>query len=78
MQRVLSGLVAAPYRHHVILQIHWTAGQIRARLPASIATVEDSPPAAAADPQTERWLRVELRAERLDWRARLARPAVHH
>ena len=67
MQRVLSGLVAAPYRHHVILQIHWTAGRIRARLPASIATVEDSPPAAAADPQTERWLHVELRAERLDW-----------
>jgi len=54
VQRVLSGLVAAPYRHHVILQIHWTAGQIRARLPASIATVEDSPPAAATDPQTER------------------------
>jgi hypothetical protein len=29
--------------------------------------VEESPSAAGADPQTERWLRVELRAERLDW-----------
>jgi hypothetical protein len=29
--------------------------------------VEESPSAEGADPETEGWLRVELRAERLDW-----------
>jgi predicted DNA-binding transcriptional regulator YafY len=66
-QRVLSGLAKAPYRHQVILRIQGTAEQIRARLPASVASVEEPPPAGAADLQTERWLHVELRAERLDW-----------
>jgi predicted DNA-binding transcriptional regulator YafY len=66
-QRVLSGLATAPYRHQVTLQIRGTPEQIRTRLPASVATVEEPPPAQGADPQTGRWLRVELRAERLDW-----------
>jgi len=66
-QRVLSGLAKAPYRHHVILRIQGTAEQIHAVLPASIASVEDSPSPAGTDRETERWLRVELRAERLDW-----------
>ena len=66
-QRVLSGLATAPYRHQVTLRVQGTVEQIRARLPASVASVEEPPPAAGADPQTERWLRVELRAERLDW-----------
>jgi hypothetical protein len=29
--------------------------------------VEELPPADGADPETERWFRVELHAERLDW-----------
>src|ERR1700729_1613612 len=66
-QRVLSGLAKAPYRHQVILRIQGTAEQIRARLPASVASVEELPSAGDSDLQTERWLRVELRAERLDW-----------
>ena len=86
-QRVLSGFAEAPYRHEVILWIQGTVGQIRARLPASVAIVaeppaarpaEPEPPAArrpeaeppavsSAEPETERWLRVELRAEQLDW-----------
>ena len=66
-QRVLSGLAKAPYRHHVTLQIQGTVEQIRAQLPASVASVEESPPSAGADPKSERWHRVELRAERLDW-----------
>ena len=66
-QRVLSGLAKAPYRHQVILRIQGTVEQIRARLPASVASVEEPPPAGAADLQTERWLHVELRADRLDW-----------
>jgi predicted DNA-binding transcriptional regulator YafY len=66
-QRVLSGLATAPYRHQVTLQIQGTAEQIRTRLPPSVASVHEPPSAEATDPQAERWLRVELRAERLDW-----------
>ncbi|WP_030202715.1 YafY family protein [Streptomyces sp. NRRL S-87] len=66
-QRVLSGLAKAAYRYEVTLRIHGTVEQIRTRLPAGIASVEEPVPAEAADPQTERWLHVELRAERLDW-----------
>jgi predicted DNA-binding transcriptional regulator YafY len=66
-QRVLSGFATAAYRHEVTLRIHGTVEQIRARLPASVASVEEPASAAGADPSTERWLLVELRAERLDW-----------
>ena len=62
-QRVLSGLATAPYRHQVTLRIQASAEQIRARLPASVASIES----AGADPQGGGWLRVDLRAERLDW-----------
>ncbi|QKG24505.1 helix-turn-helix transcriptional regulator [Actinomadura verrucosospora] len=64
-ERVLSGFATAPYRYEVTLRIHGTAGQIRARFPASIATLDE--PAEGEDPADERWHRVELRAERLDW-----------
>jgi predicted DNA-binding transcriptional regulator YafY len=57
-QRVLSGFAEAPYRHEVSLRIQGTVEQIRARLPAGVATIE------RAEGQ---WLRVEVRAERLDW-----------
>ena len=66
-QHVLSGLAATPYRYQVILAVQGTIEQIRARLPASIATVREPPSEAGADPQAERWFRVELQAERLDW-----------
>jgi predicted DNA-binding transcriptional regulator YafY len=66
-QHVLSGLATTPYRHEVTLNIQATIEQIRARLPASVATVEELPAASGADPDTERWHRVELHAERLDW-----------
>ncbi|MFI7591917.1 helix-turn-helix transcriptional regulator [Micromonospora sp. NPDC049359] len=69
-QRVLSGLAKAPYQHQVTLWIQGTVEQIRARLPASVASVasvQEPPAGQDADPETERWLRVELWAERLDW-----------
>ena len=47
------------------LRIQATAEQIRARLPASVASIEEA--AAETDPKAGRWLRVDLRAERLDW-----------
>ncbi|MFE2610946.1 helix-turn-helix transcriptional regulator [Streptomyces mirabilis] len=66
-QRVLSGFATAGYRHEVTLRIHGTVEQIRAHLPVSVASLEEHEPAAGEDRATERWLRVELRAERLDW-----------
>ncbi|MFZ3560401.1 helix-turn-helix transcriptional regulator [Streptomyces sp. BH055] len=60
-QRVLSGLATAAYRYEVTLRIHGTVEQIRARLPASVAVLDETEPAA------ERQRRVELRARRLDW-----------
>jgi predicted DNA-binding transcriptional regulator YafY len=66
-ERVLSGLATAPYRHRVTLRIQGTAKQIRARLPASVATLEELPPGAGTQPETERWFRAELRVEQLDW-----------
>ena len=62
---MLSGLATAPFRHQVTLRIQATAEQIRARLPPSVASIGEA--AADADPQAEGWLRVDLRAERLDW-----------
>jgi predicted DNA-binding transcriptional regulator YafY len=62
-ERVLTGLAQAPYRYQVTVRIQATAGQVRARLPASVATIEE----ALSDPGAEGWLRVDLRAERLDW-----------
>ncbi|MFF4192757.1 helix-turn-helix transcriptional regulator [Nonomuraea sp. NPDC001831] len=80
-QRVLSGFATASYRHEVTLRIHGTAEQIRARLPAAVATMEEITDDPALDPAGEaageaageprpaggRWWRVELRVERLDW-----------
>ncbi|MEV5177409.1 YafY family protein [Streptomyces flaveolus] len=66
-QRVLSGFATAEYRHEVTLRIHGTVEQIRARLPAGVASPEEYAPVADEDRATERWLRVELRVERLDW-----------
>ncbi|QEU91201.1 helix-turn-helix transcriptional regulator [Streptomyces kanamyceticus] len=63
-RRVLSGFATAAYRYEVTLRIHGTVGQIRARLPASVAELASG---AGADPGAECWRLVELRAERLDW-----------
>ena len=64
-ERVLSGLATAPHRHRVSLRIQGTAEQIRPRLPASVATLEELPSAAGA--VAEPWFRAELRVEQLDW-----------
>ncbi|MCF3147767.1 helix-turn-helix transcriptional regulator [Streptomyces platensis] len=66
-QRVLSGFATAEYRHEVTLRIHGTVERIRAHLPASVASLEEYEPTADPHPAPERWLRVRLRAERLDW-----------
>jgi predicted DNA-binding transcriptional regulator YafY len=66
-QRVLSGFATAEYRHEVTVRIHGTVEQIRARLPAGIAHLEEHELPAGQDASAERWRRVELRVERLDW-----------
>ena len=58
-ERVLAGLARTPYRHEVSLRIRATVEEIRTRLPASVATIEEPPDGE--------WHRVVLRAERLDW-----------
>ncbi|MCO6000015.1 helix-turn-helix transcriptional regulator [Actinoallomurus rhizosphaericola] len=62
--RVLSGLAEVPYLHEVSLRIQGTVAEVRARIPAGIATVEDL---AADRDLPEPWVRVRLRAERLEW-----------
>ncbi|GGL30116.1 WYL domain-containing protein [Nocardia jinanensis] len=61
---LLSALATAPYRHEVSIRVQGTLTQVRALLPATIATVReiDSPP-----PDTRPWVRVRIRAEQLDW-----------
>ncbi|MFJ9541133.1 helix-turn-helix transcriptional regulator [Streptomyces sp. NPDC101225] len=66
-QRVLTALATAEYRHEVTLRIHATADRIRAHLPAGVARLEECAPEPGADRASERWLRAELRVERLDW-----------
>ena len=77
-QHVLSGFATAMYRHRVILRVQGTTRQIRARLPASVATIEESssgerrsgnesPSTGGMDLHAGRWHRVEVRAEHLDW-----------
>jgi predicted DNA-binding transcriptional regulator YafY len=66
-QRVLSGFATAEYRHAVTVRIHGTTGQIRTRLPVSVATLTEHDPEAVEDQAGGRWWRAELRVERLDW-----------
>ncbi|MFD8519526.1 helix-turn-helix transcriptional regulator [Streptomyces capillispiralis] len=70
-QRVLSAFATAGYRHEVTLRVHGTAERIRAHLPAGVAVLEEHEPAADRDRADERWWRVELRTERLDWLPRV-------
>lgn len=70
-QRVLSGFATAEYRHEVALRIHGTVEQIRAHLPADVASLEEYEPPAGPDSAAEHWLRVKLRAQQLDWLPRI-------
>ncbi|WP_034260721.1 helix-turn-helix transcriptional regulator [Actinospica robiniae] len=58
-QRLLSSFATAAYRHQVILRIRGTVEQIRTRLPASLAVVEE--------PSADGWLRVRMQVEQLSW-----------
>ncbi|MGH3280629.1 MAG: helix-turn-helix transcriptional regulator [Trebonia sp.] len=66
-RHLILSLAQASYRHQVTLRVQGTAEQIRARLPASVATITELPEENDASQESGRWHRVELRAERLDW-----------
>jgi len=57
---VLDALARTPWRHAVSVRVHASAEAVRSRLPLGLATV-----APVAD--EDGWVRVEIRAERLDW-----------
>jgi predicted DNA-binding transcriptional regulator YafY len=56
--QVLDGIARTPWRHRVSIRVHGDADDIRARLPRGIASFEPADPG---------WVRVRIRAERLDW-----------
>ena len=70
---VMTGLARTPWRYRVSLLVRASTTHIRTRFPVGIATVQELnddtgpvvDPAAADD--DARWVRVRLRAERLDW-----------
>jgi predicted DNA-binding transcriptional regulator YafY len=57
--RVLAALAEAPYRHEVAIRVHGTVDEVRPLLPPSVAVVDATP--------DDSWVRVRIRAERLDW-----------
>lgn len=59
LEQVLSTLARAPHRHEVRLRVQGSARQVRARLPAGIATVDDD--------VADGWVRVQMQVEQLDW-----------
>ncbi len=59
--QVLAGLAEVPRRHAVSLRIRATEPEVRRGFPAGIATV------AALPDDDGAWVRVQLRAEQLDW-----------
>ncbi|GAA1695798.1 WYL domain-containing protein [Streptomyces yatensis] len=69
--RVLSGLAGVPYLHEVSLRVQGTVEQVRHRLPPGLATVRELPAEEAGRTSGEGegggWVRVQLRAERLEW-----------
>ncbi|MFG3254626.1 helix-turn-helix transcriptional regulator [Streptomyces sp. NPDC048172] len=55
---VLDSLARAPWKHEVSLRVRAAVPHVRRHLPASIATLAEEPGG---------WVRVRIRAERLEW-----------
>ncbi|WP_211294172.1 helix-turn-helix transcriptional regulator [Lentzea kentuckyensis] len=56
--QVLTSLAETPYRHEVLVRLQSTPDEIRAVFPPSVAVLEEIDTS---------WMRVRIRAERLDW-----------
>ncbi len=64
VQQVIGPLSRAPWRHEVSFRIRADIAYVRTRIPETLASVTP----VAADAETgDGWLRVFLRAERLEW-----------
>lgn len=62
---VLTGLATAPHAHTVVLRVRGTVEELTARIPPALATFQAVHlPGAEVE---EDWVRVTIRAERLDW-----------
>ncbi len=66
VQQVLGPLGQAPWRHDVSLRIRTDAAHVRSRIPETLASVTPLDGADGAGDERQ-WLRVFLRAERLEW-----------
>jgi predicted DNA-binding transcriptional regulator YafY len=68
---VLTGLAQTPWSHDVALRVQASLDRIRSRFPEGLATVDEIGPASPTSPEdqdsAERWFRVRIRAERLEW-----------
>jgi predicted DNA-binding transcriptional regulator YafY len=64
VQQVIGPLSQAPWRHEVSLRIHADIAHVRTRIPETLASVTPVPAGAGTG---DGWLRVFLRAERLEW-----------
>jgi predicted DNA-binding transcriptional regulator YafY len=58
--QVLTSLAGTPWRHRVSVRVEAAADHVRSRLPPGLATVTPVP-------GEDGWVRVDLRAERLEW-----------
>jgi predicted DNA-binding transcriptional regulator YafY len=74
-ERVVTAFATAAYRYEVTVWIQGTEERIRTRFPVSLATVSDPAgeggagvgDAAQSGSGADGWLRVDIRAERLEW-----------
>ena len=57
---VVAAIASAPHRYEVVLQVEGAAEEVRALFPPALVEVQE-------DPEDPGWVRVVLRAERLDW-----------
>ena len=64
VQQVIGPLSQAPWRHEVSFRIHADIAHVRTRIPETLASVTPVPAGAETG---DGWLRVFLRAERLEW-----------
>jgi predicted DNA-binding transcriptional regulator YafY len=64
VQQVIGPLSEAPWRHEVSFLIYASIAHVRTRIPETLASVT---PVPAGTDTGEGWLRVFLRAERLEW-----------
>ena len=55
---MLASLARTPWAHEVVVRVHGDADAVQRRLPLGLAVIT---------PDEHGWVRVELRAERLDW-----------